>query len=50
MKVSSQKRATFVGHCQTDGHMEHDSSYRLSRGMELIGKFGNVLPPGRHEL
>ena len=50
LKVSFCGRATFLGHCQTDGQMERDSSYRLSRGRELLDRYGNVLPFSRHEL
>ena len=47
---SRSGRATFVGHCHTDGYDERDCSYRLSRGMELLDKFGYVLPFGQREL
>ena len=50
LNVSNRGRATFVGHCQTDGHIERDSSYCLFRHMELLDKFGNVLSLGRREL
>ena len=39
-----------VSHCQTNGHMERDSSCRLSLGMEMLDNIDNVLPPGRLEL
>ena len=50
LKVSICGRATFVVHCQTDGQMERDSSYRFSRGRELLFRFGNVLRFSRREL
>ena len=36
--------------CQPNGLMEHDSSYRLSRGMKLLDIFRHVLLLGRREL
>ena len=50
LKLSSRGRETFVGHCQTDVHMERDSSYRLFCGKEMLDNFGNVLPLGHREL